>query len=79
MTWGYPRGRYRWCGERRPLPKRPQRRSVETDEGWLSFDVDPQPGRREGRRRLAFLAGHQISDDELDLRLADVERLRRSA
>ena len=46
---------------------------MQTEEGWLSFDVHPQAGRCEGRKRLGWLNGHPISDDELELRLAALE------
>jgi hypothetical protein len=52
---------------------------VQSDEGWLSWDVRPVASRARGRTRLGFLDGRPISDDELELRLADLERLRRSA
>jgi hypothetical protein len=78
MTWSYPRGRYRWTLEPRGRPAKPKpvRRYIDTDEGRLAFNVKPLSWLQEGRRRGAYLNGHPISDDELELRLA---ALRRSA
>jgi hypothetical protein len=80
MTWSYPRARYRWALEPSRRPQRPPtRRYVPTEEGVLAFDVKAAPWREAPRQRLACLNGAPISDDELELRLADLDRLRRSA
>jgi hypothetical protein len=72
MTWAYPRGRYRWSAAPGRFQRR--RRFVETDEGRLAFDVEPCPGLPEGWTRAAYLDDQEISDDELELRLAALQR-----
>ena len=51
-------------------PRTDGRRFIDTEEGVLSFSVNPWYWQPEGWQRMATLNGASISDDELEFRLA---------
>lgn len=59
----------RWRYEQ-PRPAIPYQEIVYTDEGILNFTINLWTFMPEGRQRVAFLDGHEITDEELEMRLA---------